>query len=92
MNQQFRMVKQMIDMQRASSDGMINSMIMMWDQTGSFLEGAAWLPEEGRKALKQWIDMNKKACENLKNAIDSGYSSMEGFCGATAQKEERHAA
>ena len=41
MNQQFRMVKQMIDLQRASSDGMINTLIMMWEQTGTLLEGAA---------------------------------------------------
>ncbi len=87
MNQQFRMAKQMIDMQRASCDGMINSMIMMWEQTGSFLDGASWFPEEGRKAIRQWIDINKKACENLKGAINSGYSSLEKFFGSTAQNE-----
>lgn len=67
MNQQFRMTKQMIDMQKASFDGMINGLISMWDQTGGVFEGASWLPEEGRKALKQWVDINKKACENLKS-------------------------
>ena len=87
MNQQFKMMKQMIDMQRASSDGMIKSMIMMWEQTGSLLEGAVWFPEEGRKAFRQWVDINKKACENLKGAIDSGYSSLEGFFGSTAKNE-----
>jgi hypothetical protein len=33
MNQQFKMAKQMIDMQRASAEGMIKGMIMMWDRT-----------------------------------------------------------
>jgi len=79
MNQQFRMVKQMIDLQRASSDGMIKSLIMIWEQTGTLLEGASWFPEEGRKALKQWVDINKKACEGLKSALDSGYSNLEKF-------------
>jgi hypothetical protein len=87
MNQQFRMVKQTIDLQRASSDGMINSLIMMWEQTGTLLEGAALLPEEGRKALRQWVDMNKKACENLKSAIGSSYSSLEKLFGTSGQQE-----
>ncbi len=79
MNEQFKIAKQMIDMQRASVDGMINSLTMMWDQTANFFDGAACLPEEGRKALRQWVDINKKACEGLKIAIDSGYSNLEKF-------------
>ena len=84
MNQQFRMTKQMIDMQKASFDGMINGMILMWDQTVSMFESAAWLPEEGKKALRQWVDVNKKACENWKSAIDSGYSSLNKLFETTA--------
>ena len=87
MNQQFRMAKQMIDLQKVSFDGMINSLILMWEQTGSVLEGAAWLPEEGKKALKQWVDMNTKACENLKSAVDTGYSNLDKIFG-TAGKQE----
>ena len=84
MNQQFRMTKQMIDMQKASLDVMINGMILMWDQTVSMFESAAWLPEEGKKALRQWVDVNKKACENWKSAIDSGYSSLNKLFETTA--------
>ncbi len=87
MNPQFKMVKQMIDMQKVSCDGMISSLIMMWDQTGTVLEAAAWFPEEGRKAFRQWVDINKKACENLKSAIDNGYSILEKFFGTAAQQE-----
>ena len=79
MNPQFRIVKQMIDMQRASVDGTINGMIMMWEQTAMLLEGATWLPGEGRKAFQQWVDINKKACEDLKSVIDSGYSNLGKF-------------
>ena len=79
MNQQFKMVKQMIDIQRASCDAMISNMIAMWEQTGSVLTSAVWFPGDGRKAFRQWVDVNKKACENLKSAIDTGYSSLEKF-------------
>jgi hypothetical protein len=87
MNQQFRMVKQMIDLQRASSDGMINSLIMIWEQTGTLIEGATSFPEEGRKALRQWVDINKKACENLKSVIGSSYSSLDKFFATSGQQE-----
>jgi len=79
MNQQYRLVKQMIDMQRASCNGMINSLIMMWEQTGAVLDAAVWFPEEGRAAFRQWVNLNKKACEDLKNAISIGYSNLDKF-------------
>jgi hypothetical protein len=87
MNQQFRMAKQVIDMQKASFDGMINSLISMWDQTGGVFESAAWLPEEGKKALKQWVDVNRKACENLKSVIDNGYANLDKILEGKAQQE-----
>lgn len=86
MNQQFRIVKQMIDMQKSSCDGMINSLIMMWEQTATVLEGAPWFPEEGRRAFRQWVDMNKSACESLKGAINTGYSNLDKFFGAAQQE------
>jgi hypothetical protein len=79
MDQQFKMAKQMIDMQKASVEGSINGMITMWEQTASLLESALWLPEEGKKAVRQWMDINKKACEDLRNAVASGYSNLEKF-------------
>ena len=92
MDQQFRMVKQIIDLQRVSYEGMINGLITMWEQTGAIFEGTPWFPEEGRKVFRQWIDINKKACENFKNAVDSGYSNLEKIFGTTAQKGEQMAA
>jgi len=92
MDQQFRMVKQMIEMQRASCEGMINTLIMMWDQTATVLDSAAWFPEEGRKTFRQWADINKKACENMKSAIDSGYSNLEKFFATSSQQSKQESA
>jgi hypothetical protein len=75
--------KQMIDLQKAGVEGMTSSMIMIWDQTGnmlsSFLNQAAWVPEEGKKVFREWVGTNKKGCETLKDAVNSGYSSL-GKC------------
>jgi len=46
---------------------------------GHLFRWGTWLPEEGRKQFRQWLDINKKACEGLKIAIDIGYSNLEKF-------------
>jgi hypothetical protein len=91
MEQQFRVVKQIIDLQRVSCEGMINGLITMWEQAGAVFEGIPWFPEEGRKAFRQWVDINKKACDNLKSAMDSGYSNLEKMFGTSAQQREQMA-
>jgi len=73
------MVKQMIEIQRASVEGTIDGMIKMWEQSELLFEAAVWLPEEGKKALRQWVGINRKACEDLRNAIAGGYSNLEKF-------------
>ncbi|MGC8493873.1 MAG: hypothetical protein ACP5SH_19285 [Syntrophobacteraceae bacterium] len=79
MNQQFRMARQMIDMQKASVEITLNNLIATWDQTAALSKGTPWLPEQGRKALMEWVELNRKACEGLKSALASGYSSLQQF-------------
>ena len=75
--------KQMIDLQRTSIEGMIGNAIVFWDQMENawnmFLNQASWVPEEGKKALREWIDSNKKGCETIKDAVNNGYASL-GKC------------
>ncbi|MGC9966278.1 MAG: hypothetical protein ABSE08_12815 [Syntrophobacteraceae bacterium] len=75
------MAKQMIGLQRAGVESMIGNMMIFWEQTGSmlnsFLNQAAWLPEEGKKAFREWVDSNKKGCETFKDAVNNGYNSLE---------------
>jgi hypothetical protein len=78
-----RMAKQMMDLQRVTFDGMINNMIIYWDQTarmlGSFFDQAPWMPDEGRKAFREWIDGNKKGCETFQNAVNDGFKRLESY-------------
>jgi hypothetical protein len=50
------------------------------------LSGALGFPEEGKKAFGQWIEMNKRGCENLKAVIDNGYSNLEKMFGTADPK------
>jgi hypothetical protein len=79
---QMRMTKQVFDLQKATFDGMLSSMLMFWDQTermlNSFMDQAVWVPDEGKKAFAQWIRTNKKGCEDLRSAVADGFKKMEG--------------
>ncbi len=83
MEPQMRMARQVMDMQRVAFTGMINNMILFWDQTekmlGAFMDRAGWVPEEGKKAFREWVDGNKKGCETYKNAVDDGFNRL-GSC------------
>lgn len=80
------MGKQMIDLQRIGMEGMISYAIAFWDQTGSminwFLSQAVWVPEEGKRVFREWIDTNKKGCETFKDAVNNGYLNLERMFGA----------
>lgn len=77
------MGRQMIDLQKIGMEGMIDCSIIFWNQTGSmlnwFLRRAGWIPEEGKKVFREWIDTNRKGCETFKDAVNSGYSDLEKF-------------
>ena len=77
------LAKQMIDLHRMSLEGMIGNAIIFWDQMGNmgnmFLNQASWVPDEGKKAFREWIDSNKKGCETIKDAVNNGYASL-GKC------------
>lgn len=92
LEQQTRVAKQMIDVQRVTVEGLISNMVMFWDQTAnmlnSFLDQAVWLPEEGKKAFRDWIDTNKKGCENFKNAVNNGYGNIERFLNEKQQQQQ----
>ncbi len=78
---QAKLAKQMIDLQRATFDGMLNNALAFWDQAekvaGVMMDQAVWVPEEGRRAFREWMGTNKRGCENFKNAIDDGFNRMQ---------------
>jgi hypothetical protein len=78
-----KMAKQMIDFNKATFDNSFNSMVLLQEQTekmvSSFLDQAAWLPEEGKKALKEWLATYKKGREEYKKMVDEGYKKVDSF-------------
>ena len=73
----------MIQFNKTAIDNSFNAMTMVYDQNekmvGTFLQQATWLPEEGRKAINDWLTAYKKGCEDFKNQVDENYQKVEAF-------------
>ena len=87
-----KMAKQMIDFYKASFDNSFSAMLMLQEQMqrmGSmFIEQSTAMPEEGKKALNEWIKAYKKGCEEFKKAADENYKRVESFFGEGEKSEK----
>ena len=75
--------KQMVDFNRGTFTNAYNAMVMVQDQTealaNTVLNQAAWLPEEGRSAIQEWVGALKKGREAFKQSIDESFNQAEAF-------------
>jgi hypothetical protein len=49
----------------------------------TFLEQANWMPEEGKKLIRDWVNAYKKGCEDFKKAADENYKKVDEFFSKT---------
>jgi len=80
---QKQIAKQMIQFNKTAFENSFNAMTMVYEQNnkmvGAFLDQAAWLPEDGRKAITGWMESYKKGCEDFKKLVDENYQKVEDF-------------
>ena len=80
---QKQLLKQMIDFNKAAFDNSFNAMVMLQEQTermaNTVLEQATWLPEEGKKAINEWVNAYKKGREDFKKVVDDNFKKVEEF-------------
>jgi hypothetical protein len=80
---QKQLFKQMLDFQKTTFDNSFNAMVLLQEQTEkasvTLLDQATWLPEEGRKAIDEWIAAYKKGREEYKKLVDENFSKVEDF-------------
>ena len=78
-----QILKQMVQFNKTSFDNGFSAMKIAQEQgekmLAASLDQAAWLPEEGRKAIKDWTDAYKKGFDDLKTAMDENYKKVEEF-------------
>ena len=77
------MMKQMIKLNKTAFENTFNSIVMLQNQTEQMVQTlvsqSPWLPDEGKKALEEWIKAYKKARDEFKKAVDESYKKVEDF-------------
>jgi len=76
-----QIAKQMIDFNKTAFDNSFEAMVVLQDQAekvvSSFLAQNALIPEEGKKAVNDWIKTYKKGRTDLKTAADESFKKVE---------------
>jgi uncharacterized coiled-coil DUF342 family protein len=84
--QQKRLLKQMLDFNKATFDNTFNAMAMLQEQTekmaNTLLERAT-LPEEGKRAVNEWVNAYKKGREEFKKSVDASFKKVEEYFGSS---------
>lgn len=87
------LAKQVMEFNKTAFDNSFNAMSAIQDQTESlvlsFLDKAAWFPEEGKKAMSDWILSYKKGREDFKAAADQSYQKAAEIFTQTEKKTTR---
>ncbi len=78
-----KIAKQMIDFQKTTFDNTFNAMALLQEQAESMastiLDQATWMPEEGIKAVNDWLNAYKKGREDFKKGVDENFTKVEDF-------------
>jgi len=89
-----KIVQQLIEYHKAAFENTFNSLTALHEQTekiiNNFVRQAAWIPEEGKTVISEWINTYKKGQIDFKTAVDSNYALMENyFSAAVAQPKPK---
>ena len=80
---QKQVFKQMVDFNKSAFNNAFNAMVMVQDQNetlaNTMLNQATWIPEEGKKAIQEWVDTFKKGREDYKKTVDEAFKKVEAF-------------
>ena len=80
---QKKLFKQMLDFNKSAFENSFNAMVMLQEQAervgNTILDQATWLPEEGRKAVQDWVDSFKKGRSDFKSMLDENYQRVEAY-------------
>jgi hypothetical protein len=90
--EQGKIAKQMIDFHKATFDNTFNAMSILQEQTermvAMFLEQSPWVPEDGRKAINEWVKTYKKGRADFKTTVDVSFKKVDDFFSGLNKEKE----
>ena len=80
---QKQMLKQMLSFNKAAFDNTFNALVTLQEQTermcNTMLDQAAWLPEDGKKAIQNWVETYKSGRDTFRKSVDDSFAKVESF-------------
>ena len=78
-----QIAKQMVQFNKTAFDNSFNAMNMVYEQNekmvDTFLTQASWMPEEGKKVIKDWMSAYRTGCADFKRMVDENYTKVEAY-------------
>ena len=78
-----QIAKQIVDFNKTAFDNSFNAMAVIQDQTekmvNAMMEQTTFFPEEGKKAVKDWIETYKKGRGEFKASADENFKKVDMF-------------
>lgn len=92
-----QITQQVIDFQKTSFSSIYDAVATLQDQTvntvDKLLDQSTWLPDEGRKAIRGWVDACQVERARFKSYVDDGFTGLEKSIGlgktASATKSKK---
>ena len=80
---QKQILKQMFNFNKMAFERSFSTMVIMQGQAekmiGVWMDQNKWFPEEGKKAMEEWVKTYKKGREDFKAKVEDGYEKMEEY-------------
>lgn len=90
--EQKALFKQVIDFQKNTFDNSFKAMASLQKQgegiLGVFLEQATWLPDEGKKAVTEWISAYENGRDSFRESVEKSFEKVEAYFAKTENKPE----
>ena len=80
---QKQIARQMIQFNKTAFESSFSAMTMVYEQNEkmfeTFLSQAPGLPEEAKKAVKDWMSAYRTGCNDFKKLVDDNYAKVEEY-------------
>jgi hypothetical protein len=76
-------LKQFVQFNKTTFDNAFKAMELVQAQgekmLNALLNQAAWIPEDGKKTITEWVRAYKKGVDEFKNTVDEQYKKVDEF-------------
>jgi polyhydroxyalkanoate synthesis regulator phasin len=84
-----KVTQQTFDFYKSTFENTYNAISMLQEQSQKMLEiyldQTQGFPEEGKKAVQEWIKTYKKGSQDFKSAVDENFKKVEDFFAEAAK-------